>query len=29
MFLSAILVDLASWRWLFVLPIALAGAPPS
>jgi EmrB/QacA subfamily drug resistance transporter len=26
MFLSAVLVDLASWRWLFVLPIALAGA---
>jgi EmrB/QacA subfamily drug resistance transporter len=26
MFLSAVLVDLASWRWLFVLPIALAAA---
>ncbi|MCA2212143.1 MFS transporter [Jidongwangia harbinensis] len=23
MFLSAVLVDLASWRWLFVLPVAL------
>ncbi|MFD5225953.1 MFS transporter [Microbacterium sp. NPDC058342] len=24
MFLSAVLVDLGSWRWLFVLPVALA-----
>ena len=23
MYLSAVLVDLASWRWLFVLPVAL------
>jgi MFS family permease len=26
MFLSAVLVDLASWRWLFVLPIVLVVA---
>jgi MFS family permease len=26
MFLSAALVDVASWRWLFVLPIALVVA---
>lgn len=25
MFLSAALVDVASWRWLFVLPVALVG----
>ncbi|MFB7046272.1 MFS transporter [Streptomyces microflavus] len=25
MFLSALLVDVASWRWLFVLPVALVG----
>ncbi|MGI5290213.1 MFS transporter [Nonomuraea polychroma] len=25
MYLSAVLVDLASWRWLFVLPIVLVG----
>ncbi|TDE37784.1 MFS transporter [Actinomadura sp. 6K520] len=25
MFLSALLVDVADWRWLFVLPVALAG----
>jgi EmrB/QacA subfamily drug resistance transporter len=26
MFLSAVLVDLASWRWLFVLPVVLVAA---